>query len=83
MTELTDWAIADAMGNLFSCPTTDVGHREDKEESGRRPTASPCNDASTSASELPSFPRIIDDKSSEIFTVTEIKFHLTSILPLF
>jgi len=50
------------MGNLFSCPTTDVGHREDKEESGRRPTASPCNDASTSASELPSFPRIIDDK---------------------
>ena len=55
MTEPTDWAVADATGNLLSSPPTDAGYGRDKEES---------KDASSSASELPSFPRISDDKDN-------------------
>ena len=61
------------MGNPFSSPSTDAGRTEDREESGRWPfashddsdrrsTAGPYSDASSSASELPGFLRISDDK---------------------
>ena len=43
------------MGNLLSSPSTDAAYGRDKEES---------SDASSSASELPSFPRISDDKDN-------------------
>ena len=63
------------MGNPFSSPSTDAGRTEDREESGRwpfashddsdrRPTADLYSDASSSASELPGFPRISDDKDN-------------------
>jgi len=55
-------------------PSTDAGRTEDREESGRWPfashddsdrrsTADLYSDASLSASELPSFPRISHDKN--------------------
>ena len=43
------------MGNLLSSPSTDAAYGRDKEES---------RDASSSASELPSFPRISDDNDN-------------------
>ena len=63
------------MGNPFSSPSTDAGRTEDREESGRwpfashddsdrRPTADLYSDASSSASELPGFPRILDDNDN-------------------
>jgi len=63
------------MGNPFSSPSTDAGHTEDREESGRWPfashddsgrrsTAGPYSDDSSSASKLPGFPRILDDKDN-------------------
>ena len=63
------------MGNPFSSPSTDAGRTEDREESGRWPfasrddsdrrsTADLYSDASSSASELPGFPRISDDNDN-------------------
>jgi len=63
------------MGNPFSSPSTDAGRTEDREESGlwpfashddsdRRSTADTYSDASSSASELPGFPRISDDNDT-------------------
>jgi len=44
------------MGNLLSSPSTDAGYRREKEDT---------RDASSSVSELPSFPRISDDKDND------------------
>jgi len=57
---------------MFISPTTDIGHTDDKDENGlrslaipynsaQRGTASLYNDDSTSVSELPGFPYILDD----------------------